>query len=58
MFRCINTGNGTLGSHFRAAATAWFRCYLAADQEACALFKSGKCDKLAGRWADCKADKL
>ena len=58
IFAPLNTGNGTLGSHFRAAATAWFCCYLAADQEACALFKSGKCDKLAGRWADCKADKL
>jgi len=54
----LNTGNGAGGSYYRAAATAWFRCFLASDKSACALFHSGKCDQIAGKWAECKGEKL
>lgn len=52
----INTQSGP-GVNYKAAATAWFRCYLADDENACQIFSSGTCDKLPGggsNWTECK----
>ena len=43
---------------FKAAATAWFRCYLSSDDNACKVFSVGNCSKMIGSWSRCKGDKL
>lgn len=52
----INTQSGP-GLNYKAAATAWFRCYLSDDANACQMFSSGACDKLPGggsSWTECE----
>ena len=49
------------GAAFAAAATAWFRCYLADDAHACSLFAGGTCKNLprgGDQWTDCHGERL
>lgn len=55
----IETSKGP-GLYYKAVTTAWFRCYLTDDQNACELFDEDSCDNLpsADNWTECQGESL
>lgn len=45
-------------SQYAAISTAWFRCYLSNDQQACSLFNDNSCSQFAGTWAECDSKNM
>ena len=52
----LGSTNTSAGRNYATMATAWFRCHLADDDQACALFATKTCEKFPGKWNNCKGE--